>query len=71
MKEAQAFLKYITSKTGQTVLKDGDSYEYAIGKDAASNDKLVPLADLNAPDVEASTLDSRKVVELMTAAGLI
>jgi iron(III) transport system substrate-binding protein len=71
MKEAQAFLKYLTSKPGQAVLKDGDSFEYAIGKDAASNHKLVPLADLNAPKVEASTLDSKKVVELMTAAGLI
>lgn len=71
MKEAQAFLKFLTSKAGQAVLKDGDSYEYAIGKDAPSNDKLTPLADLNAPKVEASTLDSKKVVELMTAAGLI
>lgn len=71
MKEAQAFLNYLTSKAGQTVLKDGDSFEYAIGKDAASNDRLVPLSDLNAPKVEASTLDSKKVVELMTAAGLI
>lgn len=71
MKEAQAFIKYLTSKAGQAVLKDGDSYEYAVGKDAASNDKLTPLADLDAPKVEASTLDSKKVVELMTAAGLI
>lgn len=71
MKEAQAFLKFITGKAGQAVLKDGTSYEYAIGKDAASSDKLTPLADLNAPKVEASTLDSKKVVELMTAAGLI
>ncbi|QWW67628.1 iron ABC transporter substrate-binding protein [Rhizobium sp. WYJ-E13] len=71
MKEAQTFIKYLTSKAGQAVLKDGDSFEYAVGKDAASNDKLVPLADLNAPKVEASTLDSKKVVELMTAAGLI
>ncbi|ARO32230.1 Fe(3+) ABC transporter substrate-binding protein FbpA [Rhizobium sp. NXC14] len=71
MKEAQAFLKFVTSKAGQAVLKNGSSYEYAVGKDAPSNDKLVPLADLNAPKVEASTLDSKKVVELMTAAGLI
>ena len=68
-KEAQAFLKWVAGKGGQTVLKDGDSFEYAINGDA--NAKLVPLADLHAPKVEASTLDSKKVVELMTAAGLL
>ena len=71
MKEAQAFLKFITGKAGQGILKTGDSYEYAIGKDAASNEKLVPLSDLHAPKVEASKLNSKKIVELMTAAGLI
>jgi iron(III) transport system substrate-binding protein len=45
------------------VLKDGASFEYAVNGDA--NPKLVPLADLDAPK-----LDSKKVVELMTAAGL-
>ena len=68
-KQAQAFLKWVTGKAGQTVLKDGDSFEYAVAGDA--NPKLVPLKDLGAPKVEASTLDSKKVVELMTAAGLL
>ncbi len=68
-KEAQAFLKWVAGKGGQAVLRDGDSFEYAINGDA--NPKLVPLADLHAPKVEASTLDSKKVVELMTAAGLL
>lgn len=69
MKEAQAFLKWITGKNGQAILRDGDSFEYAIAGDA--NPKLVPLKDLDAPKVEASTLDGKKVVELMTAAGLL
>ncbi len=71
MKEAQAFLKFVTGKAGQAILKDGTSFEYAVSKDAASSDKLVPLADLHAPKVEASTLDSKTVVELMTEAGLL
>ncbi|TIS01849.1 MAG: iron ABC transporter substrate-binding protein, partial [Mesorhizobium sp.] len=33
-KEAQAFLKWVTGKAGQEVLKTGTSYEYAVGKDA-------------------------------------
>ncbi|MFK0334027.1 iron ABC transporter substrate-binding protein [Rhizobium sp. NPDC090275] len=70
-KEAQAFLKFITGKAGQGILKTGTSYEYAVGKGAASNDKLVPMADLQAPVVDASQLNSKKVVEMITAAGLI
>ena len=70
-KEAQAFIRWITGKAGQDILKTGDSYEYAIGVGAESNAKLEPLARLDAPKVEASTLDSRKVIELMTRANLL
>lgn len=70
-KEAQAFLKWVTGKGGQDVLKTGTSFEYAVGKDAQSNPKLVPLADLQAPKVDPATLNSKKVTDLMTAAGLL
>jgi iron(III) transport system substrate-binding protein len=69
--QAQALIKWITGAKGQAVLKDGKSFEYAVGQGAASNPKLVPLADLDAPAVDASKLDSKKVVELMTQAGLL
>lgn len=69
--EALAFLKWIAGKGGQDVLKTGNSYEYAVGAGAESNPALPPLAGLEAPTVDASGLDSRKVTELMTAAGLI
>lgn len=69
--QAQAFLKWITGKGGQDVLKDGDSFEYAVGAGAASNPKLVPLADLQAPKVEPSSLNSKAVTDLMTQAGLL
>ncbi|MBO9096728.1 MULTISPECIES: iron ABC transporter substrate-binding protein [Rhizobium] len=70
-KEAQAFIKWITGKGGQTVLRDGNSFEYAVGNGAQSNPKLVPLAELQAPKIEPSKLNSKKVTDLMTAAGLI
>lgn len=70
-KEAQAFLKWVTGKGGQEILKTGTSFEYAVGKDAQSNPKLVPLADLQAPKVDPATLNSKKVIDLMTAAGLL
>lgn len=70
-KEAQAFLKWVTGKGGQDVLKNGTSYEYAIGEGAESNPKLVPLKDLQAPKVEPSALNAKKMTDLMTAAGLL
>jgi iron(III) transport system substrate-binding protein len=69
--QAQAFLKWIVGPMGQNVLKTGNSYEYAVGVGAQSNPKLVPLADLHAPKVEPSKLSSKKVTDLMIAAGLL
>ena len=70
-KEAEAFVKWMTGKHGQAVLRDGDSFEYAIATSAESNPKLEPIAKLQAPKVEPSKLDSKKVSDLMTAAGLL
>lgn len=69
--EAQAFLKWITGKGGQTILKTDNSFEYAVGQDAQSNPKLVPLKDLGAPAIDAAKLNSKKVVDLMIQAGLL
>jgi len=70
-KEAQAFLRWITGPKGQAILRDGNSFEYAVGDGAASNPKLVPLEQLDAPVIDASRLDSQKVVDLMIQAGLL
>ncbi|MDO2452120.1 iron ABC transporter substrate-binding protein [Enterobacter asburiae] len=69
--QAQAFIKYITGKEGQESLRTNNAFEYAVGVNAASNPKLVQLKDLDAPKVEPSTLNSKKVIELMTQAGLL
>ena len=69
--QAQAFVQWITGKGGQDILKTGSSYEYAVGVGAESNSKLVPMADLHAPKLEPSKLNSKKVVDLMTQAGLL
>jgi iron(III) transport system substrate-binding protein len=71
MKDAQAFLKFVTGKEGQAILKNGTSYEYAVGAGAESNPKLVPLKDLDAPKVEPAQLNNKKVTEMMTAAGIL
>ena len=69
--QAQAFMKWITGKSGQDTLRTNDAFEYAVGVNAASNPKMVPLKDLDAPKVEASSLNSKKVIDLMTEAGLL
>jgi len=68
---AQAFLKFITGKQGQEVLKNGTSFEYAIASKVDANAKLVPIKDLQAPTVDPAKLNSAKVTELMTQAGLL
>lgn len=68
---AQAFLKFITGKQGQEVLKNGTSFEYAIASQVDANAKLVPIKELQAPTVDPAKLNSAKVTELMTKAGLL
>ncbi len=69
--EAQAFVKWIAGHGGQAVLRDGNSFEYAVGTGEASNPKLPALASLDAPKVDPSQLNSRAVTDLMTDAGLL
>ena len=68
---AQAFLKFITGKKGQEVLQKGTSFEYAVGSGVPANDKLVTLTELQAPKVDPAKLNSAKVTDLMTKAGLL
>ncbi|AIY02903.1 ABC-type Fe3+ transporter system, periplasmic component [Arthrobacter sp. PAMC 25486] len=68
---AQKFLEFVTGKAGQTILQTGTSFEYPVASDVAANDQLVPLAELQAPKVDPAKLNSAKVTELMTEAGLL
>lgn len=68
---ALKFLKWITGAGGQKVLREGTSFEYAIGVGEAANPALKPLAELGAPKLDPSQLDNQKVSALMTAAGLL
>lgn len=69
--QAQAFIKWITGKQGQEELRTNNAFEYAVGVNAASNPKLTPLRELDAPKVEPSSLNGKKVIDLMTQAGLL
>jgi iron(III) transport system substrate-binding protein len=69
--QAQQFLAYVTSPAGQQVLVDSGSMEYAVGRDVESDPALPPLGSLDAPVVDPSTLDSDRVISLMTDAGVL
>ncbi|MET0473559.1 MAG: iron ABC transporter substrate-binding protein [Mycobacterium sp.] len=69
--QANQFLTFITSKAGQEVLENGTSFEYPVASGVPANPALVPLADLQAPVVNPSDLDAKKVTDLMTKAGLL
>lgn len=67
--DAQRFLEFITSVKGQEILRDS-SFEYPVASDVEANPELVPLAELNAPDVDPAGLNGREVSELMISLGL-
>lgn len=69
--EAEQFLKWVTGPGGQKVLREGNSFEYAIGVGEAANPALKPIAELGAPKLDPTKLDNQKVTALMTAAGLL
>jgi iron(III) transport system substrate-binding protein len=68
---AQQFLAFITGKQGQQVLVDSGSMEYAVGRGVASDPALPTLASLQAPPVDPFSLDSEKVIALMTGTGIL
>ncbi|AFM17734.1 ABC-type Fe3+ transport system, periplasmic component [Mycolicibacterium chubuense NBB4] len=69
--KAQRFLRFITGKAGQEILQKGTSFEYPVASGVPANAALTPLSDLQAPEVDPSSLDSAKATELMTRAGLL
>jgi len=69
--QAQEFLKFITGKAGQQILQNGTSFEYPVASEVPANDKLVPLTQLDAPKIDPAKLNSKKVTDLMTQAGLL
>ena len=68
---AQDFLAFVTGPEGQAILRDGDSFEYAIGSGIEAHPALRPLDELDYPKVNPSLLNASEVVALMTAAGVL
>ncbi|HEX8306587.1 MAG TPA: iron ABC transporter substrate-binding protein [Jatrophihabitans sp.] len=68
---AQKFLKFVTGKAGQEILRTGTSFEYPVGSGVAANAALKPLTELGAPSIDEAKLNGPQVVEMMTKAGIL
>jgi iron(III) transport system substrate-binding protein len=69
--QAQKLVAYLTSAEAQQKLAESDALEYAVGNGVASAPALPPLADLQAPTVDPSSLNGAQVTALMQEAGLL
>ena len=68
--QAQRFLAYLTSETGQKVLAGSKAMEYPI-LPGVTNSALRPISALDPPAVDPATLNGPEVVTLMQKAGLL
>ncbi|MEX5636787.1 iron ABC transporter substrate-binding protein [Parafrankia sp. FMc2] len=69
--EAQRLVSFLTSEAGQRALVDSGALEYPVSGQVTANPALPPLADLDAPDIDISTLNGPRVIELMQQADLL
>jgi iron(III) transport system substrate-binding protein len=69
--QAQQFIRFVTSRAGQEVLEKGTSFEYPVASGVPANPALPPLDELQAPNVDPSTLNAQKVSDMMTQDGLL
>jgi iron(III) transport system substrate-binding protein len=70
-KEAQEFVKYLSSVAGQKALAGSYALEYTLNPKVPANSAVKPFAELDPPPIEISKLNGPEVVDLMQGAGLL
>jgi len=69
--EAEEFIKYLLSETGQAYFAQ-ETREYPLVGDVSPADELTPLSDISTPSIDLSDLDTlAETLELIRQAGLI
>ena len=69
---AQAFVSFLVSKEGETVLAAGDSFEYPLGSGAAPNPELPPFSAEKPKTFTLTQIgDGKNAVMLLQQAGLL
>jgi iron(III) transport system substrate-binding protein len=69
--DAQAFVNFLAGAEGQQAIADSYALEYPLNPDVSLDPSVKPFAELEPPQIDASTLNSEKVIELMQDAGLL
>ena len=69
--EAERFVDFLTSETGQQALADSYALEYPLNPAVQLDPPVKPFASLQPPAVDVSDLDSDRVVDLMTEVGFL
>lgn len=70
-KDAREFVKYLTSAEGQKIIADSYALEYTLNPDVPLTRGVKPLSELDPPDVDVSSLNSKRTVELLQDAGFL
>jgi iron(III) transport system substrate-binding protein len=70
-KDAQSFVKYLSSVAGQQKLADSDTLEYPLNPAVDLGRGVKPFAELDPPVIDPSTLNGPEVITLLQNAGLL
>jgi iron(III) transport system substrate-binding protein len=71
-KSAQAFLAFLVSKSGQTVIANSESYEYPLGSGVQTTKVARKFSSLGAPPITIADLgDGQQAITMMQQAGLL
>ena len=71
-KAAQAFLAFLVSRQGETVLAKSDSFEYPLGSKTPGDSALPPFDDLQPKAFDLAQIgDGKHAVTLLQEAGLL
>lgn len=69
--DAQAFVEFLASETGQQAIADSYALEYPLNPEVSLAPPVKPFSELQPPAIDVSTLNSEVVIEMMQDAGLL
>lgn len=69
--DAQRFVRFLTSTEGQQAMADSYALEYPLNPKVSLDPPVKPFDELEPPRIDPSTLNSKKVIEMMQDAGLL
>lgn len=69
--DAQDFLAFLAGVEGQQAIADSYALEYPLNPEVQLDPPVKPFSELQPPDIDVSTLNGPKVIEMMQSVGLL